>query len=86
MKCYSIDCGTRGRRATLRLGWGGGTISDLIVGEEDTGHFFFLTLYNSKYIGEGARAPLLRSSWAPLKIMLYAMSAFALNTLSGTKT
>ena len=44
----------RDRGATLRLGGGGGTVSDSILG--GTRRFFLLTLYNFKNIG-GARAP-----------------------------
>ena len=51
------QCKNRGRGATLKLGEGGGHISDSIVG--GTIHFFLLTLYNFKNIvgGGGAHGP-----------------------------
>ena len=52
--CSSIIHKDRG--ATLRLWGGGSTVSDYsILGEHKT--LFLLTLYNSKNIGGGARAP-----------------------------
>ena len=47
----------RDRGATLRLGGGGGTISDSILGGWGIRHFFLLNLYNFKNIGGGGTYP-----------------------------
>ena len=52
----SVDRFHWDRRATLRWGGGGGTISDLILGGGGAGHIFLLNLYNFKNIGGGAHA------------------------------
>ena len=53
----------RDRRAALRLGGGGGIISDSILG--GTRHFFLLTLYNFKNIGGGGAhaSPATPTPW-----------------------